>query len=274
MATTTNPQTPEGGFGPALRGRLAAPLEILAFMGRAIFETRGAWRYSAEIMRQTALLITGSVLVLVVLQMVMGGICGIFGNYALRSLGASDATGYFTALCDRSTPLVMCGYVLSAKVGCGLVAEIGSMKISDELDAFRSVGLDPMRFVVATRLVAVWLVLPLFYCVSQFAAEAGSYISVVHVIGEVSQGTWEGTHWPLRSTTDLWLNLIQFFTIGSTVVLVAMYYGYTVPPGGPPAVGAATARSMILNLVLVHVIYGAFSLAFYGGGNVMLPVGG
>lgn len=274
MATRVPSQASPGPAAQFVRERLVVPLEMLRFSGRAVYETRGVWRYTSEILRQAALLIAGTLLVLIVLQTVMGGICGIFGNYALRSFGASDGVGFFTSLCARNTVIVMGGYVLSAKVGCGLVAEIGSMKISDELDAFRSVGLDPMRFVIATRLVAMWLVLPLFYFVSQFAAEAGGYLSVVHVIGEVSQGTWEGTHWPLRAPADLWRNLVQFWCVGTSVVLVAMYYGYTVPPGGPPAVGAATARSMILNLVLAHVIYAFFSFLFTGGGNVALPIGG
>jgi phospholipid/cholesterol/gamma-HCH transport system permease protein len=268
---------PERLAGPLTRAalaRLATPLDILRFSGRAVLETRGVWRYSSEVLQQAAMLILGTTIVLIVLQAVLGGVCGIFGNYALRGFGASDGVGFFTSLCARNTPIVMGGYVLSAKVGCGLVAEIGSMKISDELDAYRSVGLDPMRFVVATRLAAVWLVLPFFYLVSQFAAEAGGFLTVVHVIGEVSQGTWEGAHWPLRATGDLWRNMIQFFSVGTAVVLVAMYYGFNVRDGGPPAVGEATAKSMVLNLVLAHLIYAFYSFLFYGGGNVALPIGG
>lgn len=271
MAT---PQRLDSTLARAARQRLATPLQMVRFGGRAIFETRGVWRYAAQVLHQASFLIVGTTLVLIVLQLLLGGVCGIFGNYALRGFGASDGVGLFTSLCARNSPILMGGYVLSAKIGCGLVAEIGSMKISDELDAFRSVGLDPMRFVVATRLVAVWLVLPFFYLISQFAAEAGSYLSVVHVIGEVSQGTWEGTHWPLRAPTDLWFNLIQFFTIGTAVVLVAMYYGFNVRDGGPPAVGEATAKSMVANLVLAHLIYAFYSFLFYGGGNVQLPIGG
>jgi phospholipid/cholesterol/gamma-HCH transport system permease protein len=131
-----------------------------------------------------------------------------------------------------------------------------------------------MRFVVATRLAAVWLVLPFFYFMSQLAADTGANISVVKVVGEVSQGTWEQLHWGLRSASDYGRTLIGCLLIGTGVVLVALYHGYTVrPESGSVGVGKATARSMVVSLVLMHVIFLVFSQIFYGG-DLHVPIGG
>jgi phospholipid/cholesterol/gamma-HCH transport system permease protein len=168
---------------------------------------------------------------------------------------------------------IMFGYVFSAKVGCGIVAEIGSMRISEELDAFETVGLDPMRFVVATRLVAAWLVVPLLFVISIAAADLGSFLGVTVLVGEVSRGTWEGAHWSLQNPADFLRAFIQTFLTATIVVVVACFYGWNAS-GGPDGVGAATARSMVVNLVAVHMMFGISSLAFYGVSDPKYPIGG
>lgn len=254
-----------------LRHSVIEAASIVRFSAEALIELRGVGRYSSEVLRQTAILVTGTTALIVFLNLLFGGVCGTFGTYALRPAGASDSVGALTAICGRTAVVAMCGYVLAAKVGCGLVAEIGSMKISDELEAFRSVGLNPMRFVVATRLAAMLLYVPFMYMVAQLAVDAGSSL-MVQLIGEVSQGNWEALHWGIRSTHDMWIGFVQVAAIAITVVLVASSYGYTVQ-GGPTDVGAATARSMVINLVIVHVIFALASAIFYAG-DVNVPFGG
>lgn len=247
--------------------------DMAVFWWRALASTFGVWRYFSEILRQTATLISGTILILAVLDFTVGGTCGLLGNYFLRTVGAQNYLGLFTSLCTiREAVPIMFGYVFAAKVGCGLVAEIGSMRINEELDAFQAVGLDPMRFVVATRLAAAWLFMPLAFCISAFMVYLGTEFTVVQSIGDVSEGSFDSVHWGLQSGTDQLISFIKFFTIGTAVVLVATYYGYTVR-GGPAEVGTATARSMIVSLVLIHVIDASWSAIFYGAGPGM-PIGG
>jgi phospholipid/cholesterol/gamma-HCH transport system permease protein len=252
---------------------MALAADMATFWLRALVQMRGVWRHFSEILRQTAALIVGTTLILAALQFTVGGTCGLLGNYFLRSVGAQNYLGLFTSLCTiREAVPIMFGYVFAAKVGCGLVAEIGSMRINEELDAFNAVGLDPMRFVVATRLAAAWLFMPLAFCISALMVYLGTEFTVVHLIGDVSQGAFESVHWGLQSTRDQLFSFIKLFTIGTTVVLVATYYGYTVR-GGPAEVGTATARSMIVSLVLIHVVDASWSAIFYGGSPGM-PIGG
>jgi phospholipid/cholesterol/gamma-HCH transport system permease protein len=262
----------EGLAGP-VRGTLKEAGEIAAFSARALLELRGVFRYSSEILRQAGILITGSLLVVVVMQFVIGMMCATEANYVLRGYGASAYSGVFTAWCGiREMGPYMWGYIISAKVGCGLVAELGSMRINNEFDAMESLGINPMRYVVGTRFMACVIVFPLMYLVGMMFHNIANQLIIVDQIGEVSQGGWEGVHWAFLRPIDVLYSEIKIMAMGLTIVLVAMYYGYTAK-GGPVGVGTATARSMILNLVLIHVIGSVLTMVFWGL-NPAAPVGG
>jgi phospholipid/cholesterol/gamma-HCH transport system permease protein len=257
-----------------LRAEITEAVELTRFSAQVVARSGGAWRHFAEILRQAGILLAGTTLILIGLQVCIGAVCGVAGNYAFRSIGASDFVGFLTSTCvSRGAVPIMFGYVMAAKVGCGLVAEIGSMRISEELDAFESVGLDPLRFVVATRLLAAWIVVPLLFAVSVAAADLGSFLSVTVLVGEVSRGTWEGTHWALQNPADFARAFVQSFLTATIVVIVACFYGWTAR-GGPDKVGAATAKSMVVNLVVVHFMFGVSALVFYGGDDPKYPIGG
>lgn len=262
----------EGLAGP-VRGTLKEAGEIGAFALRAIFELRGVFRYSAEILRQAGILITGSLVVIAVMQFVIGMMCATEANYVLRGYGATAYSGVFTAWCAvREMAPYMWGYIVSAKIGCGLVAELGSMRINNEFDAMESLGINPMRYVVATRLMACIIVFPFMYLIGLMFHFIANQIVITQQIKEVSTGGWEGVHWAFIRPMDVLYSEIKIMAMGICIVLVGMYYGYSAR-GGPVGVGTATARSMILNLVLIHVIGSVLTMVFWGL-NPASPVGG
>jgi phospholipid/cholesterol/gamma-HCH transport system permease protein len=263
------PAAPQGT--PARLTREAGDLALFGL--RALAELRGVWRYAAEVLRQVSILVSGTAVFLAALMIVHGSLCAVFGNYFLRSAGATDFVGLFTSQCEvRGGVPLMFGYVFAAKVGCGFVAEIGAMRISEELDAYDAIGIDPVRYVVATRLLAAMLFIPVAWGVAIAAHALGTWLGAVKYVGEVSQGAFERVHWGLIGVQDLVLCLSIVAVIGTSIALVATYYGYRVR-GGPEQVGTAVARSMVVNLVLVHVIYGAMA-SIYWGGDIDLPIGG
>ncbi|HEX4108496.1 MAG TPA: ABC transporter permease [Solirubrobacteraceae bacterium] len=258
----------------ALRSGVQEVGDLAGFSVRAAKELRGTFRYGGEVLRQAGLLLVGSAFVLIAMELVIGGECGLFTAYVGRSFGASGAVGLFTLVCDvREMFPYMFGYILAAKVGCGLVAEIGSMRIAEEIDAMEVLGVPSMRYVVGTRLLASILVLPLVYVIAVAAGTLGSYLVVVLQVGDISSAAWLAGHFgPAHSlSTDLF-SLIKAMAIGITIILVGTYYGYTAS-GGAVGVGAATARSMVVNLVMIHFIGGTLSLLFWGT-NARLPIGG
>src|SRR3712207_2546274 len=163
-------------------------------------------------------------------------------------------------------------YMMSAKVGTGIVAELGSMRISDEIDALEVMGISSMTFLCATRLLAAWLVLPFMYLAGVGAGFFASYLAVVEQIGEVSSGGFFLIFWMFQNPPDLLYSVIKGMSMATAIVLVGCYYGYTAS-GRPVGVGTATAKSMVLNIVLVHIIGMMGTLVFWGA-NPRAPIGG
>ena len=119
------------------------------------------------------------------------------------------------------------GYMMRAKVGTGLVAEIGAMRISDEIDALEVMGISSLTFLCSTRLLAAWLVLPFMYIAAVGAGFFASYLAVVQQIGEVSSGGFFLIFWMFQNPPDLFYSLIKGMAMATVIVLVGCYYGYT-----------------------------------------------
>jgi phospholipid/cholesterol/gamma-HCH transport system permease protein len=249
--------------------------EIIRFalrMMRDVYTLR-VLRFFGEALRQAGILILGSVIIVLGLVFILGLQCGIEGAYAARTIGAPSVTGAFTALCDlrEVTPYAF-GYMMAAKVGTGMVAELGSMRISDEIDALEVMGFDSMLYLCATRLLGMWMVLPFVYIIAVAAGFIGSYISVVQQIGEVSAGGYFQIFWQFQNPLDLIYSALKGMFMATFIVMVGCYYGYNAG-GGPVGVGAATAKSMVANIFGIHII-GLLGTQLFWGGNARAPIGG
>jgi phospholipid/cholesterol/gamma-HCH transport system permease protein len=261
---------------------LAIPREWLASFGEIVrfcstvvaevFSLR-VFRFFGEALRQAGLLILSSTLVIWGLIFIIGLQCGIEGAYFNRAVGSPAYAGVFAAWCDlRELVPYAFGYMMAAKVGTGIVAELGSMRISDEIDALEVMGISSMTFLCATRLLAAWMVLPFMYLAGIGAGFFASYLAVVQQIGEVSSGGYSLVFWMFQNPPDLLYSVIKGMAMATVIVLVGCYYGYTAS-GGPVGVGTATAKSMVLNIVLVHLI-GMLGTQLFWGANPRAPIGG
>ncbi len=249
--------------------------EIVKFCARVVGEVLGlrVFRFFGEALRQAGLLILSSTLVIWGLIFIIGLQCGIEGAYFNRAVGSPAYAGVFAAWCDlRELVPYAFGYMMAAKVGTGIVAEIGSMRISDEVDALEVMGISSITFLCATRLLAAWLVLPFVYLAGIGAGFFASYLAVVEQIGEVSSGGFFLIFWMFQNPPDLLFSLTKAMVMATVIVLVGCYYGYTAR-GGPVGVGTATAKSMVLNIVLVHLI-GMLGTQIFWGANPRAPIGG
>jgi phospholipid/cholesterol/gamma-HCH transport system permease protein len=254
---------------------LASFGEIVRFCSTVVGEVFGlkVFRFFGEALRQAGLLILSSTLVIWGLIFIIGLQCGIEGAYFNRAVGSPAYAGVFAAWCDlRELVPYAFGYMMAAKVGTGIVAELGSMRISDEIDALEVMGISSMTFLCATRLLAAWLVLPFMYLAGIGAGFFASYLAVVEQIGEVSSGGYSLIFWMFQNPPDLLYSVIKAMAMATVIVLVGCYYGYTAG-GGPVGVGTATAKSMVLNIVLVHLI-GMLGTQLFWGANPRAPIGG
>lgn len=267
------PAAPPARQPGAVQSALIEAGEITTFAGRSIAALPRVPRYTSEVLRQASILVRGSTLIIFAMVTFIGMAAVTFAYFFLRSAGASDYTGLFTGIVmPRAAVPIMFGYVFSAKVGCGLVAEIGAMRINEEIDAFEVEGVNPMSYVVGTRLVGALIFVPIAVTVGLLGGDIGSLFQAVPVLHATSVGGFLHYHWSAQNLTD---NLQAFLDMGSLamfIVLVSCFYGYRAS-GGPAAVGAACARSLLVNIVMVHVIVTFWVFVFFGI-NPHLPIGG
>jgi phospholipid/cholesterol/gamma-HCH transport system permease protein len=255
---------------------LEAAGEITRFVGQILVDVWSlrVLRFFGEALRQAGILIVGSTLVIWGLVFITGlGTCGIEGAYFTESQGAPAYAGVFTAWCNlREAVPYAFGYMMSAKVGTGIVAELGAMRISDEIDALEVMGINSTTFLCSTRLLAAWIVLPFLYIAAIGVAYVASYLAVVDQIGYTSSGGYLLIFWQFQNAPDFLYSVIKGMTMATAIVLVGCYYGYNAS-GGPVGVGKATAQSMVLNLVLVNLI-GMVGTQIFWGANPRAPIGG
>jgi phospholipid/cholesterol/gamma-HCH transport system permease protein len=268
-------ESPGGGPLAVPRGWLYNSGLILKFTSmvvRDVFSLR-VLRFLGEAVRQAGILIVSSTLVIWGLVTLVGLQCGIEGAYLLQSEGAPQYSGVFSAWCDLRELVPLCfGYMMAAKVGTGIVAELGSMRISEEIDALEVMGISGVTFLCATRLLASWLVLPFIYLGGIGWGFVASYLAVVQQVGGVSSGGYSLIFWEFQNPGDLLYSMIKAMAMATVIVLVGCYYGYTAS-GGPVGVGTATAKSMVVNIVSVHFI-GMFGTQLFWGANPRAPIGG
>jgi phospholipid/cholesterol/gamma-HCH transport system permease protein len=243
------------------------------FWWQVVAGSRRLGGYSAEVLRQAGILTIGSVLIVLALCFSLGLVVGIEGSYGARLIGAPSAAGAFTAIGDlrEITPYAF-GYMMAAKVSTGFVAELGTMRITEEIDALEVMGINVRVYLCSTRLAATWIIFVPVYAVAILVSFLGSYIAVVLQVAQVSAGGYLELFWKFQSPDDYIFSVIKALAMATFVVLVGCYYGFTVR-GGPVEVGRSTAKAMVVNLIGVHVI-GILSSQLFWGGAPRLPIGG
>ena len=216
----------------------------------------------------------GTVGVMVLLSLAAGTSLGIEGFNGLELVGLAPLSGFISASANtRELAPLIAALALAAQVGCRFTAQIGSMKIHEEIDALEVMAVSPMRYVVASRVFAAMVaILPLyligFASVTATAGSvAGSYVasqvSVVILFGQ-SPGQYDHYFSSLIQGRDIFLSVVKILIFALIVALLHCWYGMNVG-GGPQAVGEATGAGIRASIVSVIVIDMVLTLVFWGG---------
>jgi phospholipid/cholesterol/gamma-HCH transport system permease protein len=251
---------------------LAEAGSLLRFAGRTLIGLPRTFWYVSEILRQFAALAFESIALLAFMEAMIGITAANFVYFLVQALGAADFTGVGGELTIRVACVVMFGYVFVSKVCGGFVAEIGTMRIGEEISALESIGVDPMLYVVGTRVLAALIFIPVGAAVAMVSFYFGFYATAVIVLHGVSAAGLNQFYWGSQSLGDLVYALTVIAAVTLSTVIVACYYGMRVQ-GGPAAIGGAVARAVVVNLVVLHVIGSVIATLWYAT-NYGLPIGG
>ena len=211
----------------------------------------------------TLALIGGTVAVVGFLTLSVGSLVGIQGYNQFASFGTEALTGFASAyFVTRLLAPVIAGIALAATIGAGATAQMGAMRINEEIDALEVIGIRSIAYLASTRVVAgVTVVVPL-YCVAMLAAYFSARFTTTYVYGQ-STGVYDHYFHTFLNPTDLIWSFFQAIAMAIVIMLVHTYYGFTAS-GGPAGVGEAVGRSVRTSLIAAVFVVLFLSLAIYG----------
>ena len=215
-------------------------------------------------------MIGGTVVIVGFLTMTTGALVAVQGYNQLQSVGIEALTGFASAYFN--VRLIVPGtasVALSATIGAGATAQMGAMRINEEIDALEVIGIRSVSYLASTRVVAgIVVVIPL-YCVAIMMAFLASRAGTTAIYGQGS-GVYDHYFNTFLSPRDIVWSFLQVVAITVVVMLVHTYYGYTAS-GGPAGVGEAVGRAVRTSMVVAAVEIVMITLAVYGqSGNFHL----
>jgi phospholipid/cholesterol/gamma-HCH transport system permease protein len=229
-------------------------------------------RYHREVLRQLkdiawgsgAIVVGGGTIgVMVLLALSAGTSLGIEGFNGLEIVGLAPLTGFISASANtRELAPIIAALALASQVGCRFTAQLGSMKIAEEVDALEVMAIPPIRFLVATRVIATGIAILPLYLIGLIGSYIASMISVVVLFGQ-SPGQYDHYFSTFILGSDVFLSVVKILVFATAIALIHCWYGMRAS-GGPQAVGEATGRAIRASIVSVVVLDMIMTLLFWG----------
>ena len=214
----------------------------------------------------------GMIFVIFSMSFFTGTEVGLQGFKGLEQIGAEAFTGLIGSFANTRevTPLIA-GVAFAAQVGAGFTAELGAMRISEEIDALEVMSVPSKAYLVATRVLAALIAIIPLYLISLFASFYATKLVSTQFFG-LSDGVYDYYFRLYLPPIDILYSLIKAAVFAVVVALIHCYYGYHAT-GGPAGVGVAVGRAIRLSIVSVVVLNLILSLIFWGGGNTVSLTG-
>jgi phospholipid/cholesterol/gamma-HCH transport system permease protein len=249
-----------------LGGQLAFYLKAFGWVPRTLRRYRKeVFRLLAEVSFGTGALavIGGTVGVICFLTFFTGTEVGLQGYQALNQIGSSAFTGFISAYFNtREISPLVAALALSATVGCGFTAQLGAMRISEEVDALEVMAVPSLPFLVTTRMIAGFIAVIPLYVIGLLSSYLATRTIATVYFGQ-STGTYDYYFHLFLPPTDVLWSFGKVLVFSVIVVLVHCFYGYHAS-GGPAGVGVAVGRAVRLAIVAVNIVDFFLSLAIWG----------
>jgi phospholipid/cholesterol/gamma-HCH transport system permease protein len=247
--------------------------EELAFYMRALRATpRSVTRYPKEILRLLAevtlgsgalAVIGGTVGVITAMTFFTGAQVGLSGYAALNQIGTAAFSGFVSAYFNtREIAPLVAGIALAATVGCGFTAQLGAMRISEEIDALEVMAIPSLPFLVTTRIIGGMIAIIPLYVVGLLSSYFATRLTVTRFFGQ-SEGTFDHYFNQFLPPGDVLWSFGKVLVFAVTVILIHCYHGYNAS-GGPAGVGVAVGRAVRTSIVAINLIDLFLSMAIWG----------
>ncbi len=263
-----------------LRRSLQAPLDQLEELGdqlslyirSILWIPRTVRRYGKEVARLLAevsfgsgalIVILGTAGVMASLSLFVGSLVGLQGFRALDSLGVEAFTGFITAYFNtRDIAPLVAASALTATLGAGFTAQLGAMRISEEIDALEVMAVPSVPYLVTTRVIAGIIAVIPIYTIGLLASFAASRLNVTLING-LPGGTYDHYFDLFLPVSDVLYSYLKVIIFSAVIILIHCHYGYRAK-GGPAGVGIAVGRAVRLSIVSTAILDFFLTLVMFG----------
>src|SRR5688572_23936706 len=229
--------------------------EMLVLFGRTLRALPSAWRYRRKVFEQLFEIGNASLLMACILSLFIGGVIALQSGPVLRERGLVSALGGLVglSLCKELAPVMM-AVLIAGRIGSAMAAEIGSMRVYQEIDALRTMNINPIHYLVLPRMIAISIALPILVIFAILIGWFGG--GMVAVYNEEIGLTFQAFLGNLRDVVDLGdvaNGLFKSFVFAVVIGIVSCHQGL-VTIGGPRGIGRSVTKAVVNSIVLILIL--------------------
>jgi phospholipid/cholesterol/gamma-HCH transport system permease protein len=236
-----------------LKGPISAIQDFMVLTGNALRNVFRRPHYNDDLFMQMDIIGVGSLPIVILTGFFSGAVLALQMARALSQYGQVGRTGQVVAITlVRELGPVLTALLVAGRNASGIASELGSMKVTEQIDAMRALGTDPIQKLVTPRMVATAVVLPLLTIIADFVGMFGGYIIAQFLLHLTAQQYWNSV-WRSLEYNDVVQGLLKPFIFAFAISLVGCYYGLRTT-GGTQGVGRATTQAVVVASVLIFIL--------------------
>lgn len=215
-----------------------------------------------ETLRQMALLGADSLPIVLMTILCTGMVFSVQTAKEFVRFGAASSVGGIVAIAmARELVPVLTGVVVAGRIGAAIAAEIGTMKVTEQIDALKVMAANPVSYLVVPRFLAIVLMMPVLIIFANLIGNIGGWL-VAHYYAGISTFTYENSIKTFAEVYDMVGGMIKGSVFGAIIAIVGCYKGLTAP-NGAEGVGLATTKSVVLSIILIFITNYFLSIILY-----------
>jgi phospholipid/cholesterol/gamma-HCH transport system permease protein len=236
-----------------LKGPVEATQDFMILTGQAMRNLFRRPHYLDDVLIQMDSIGFGSLFVAVLTGFFSGAVMGLQMGRALGQYGQTSRTGEVVAIIlVRELGPALTALMIAGRNSSGIASELGSMRVTEQIDAMRALGTDPIQKLVTPRMIATAVMLPCLTVIADFVGMIGGWVVAILVYHLPTRQYWTSC-WQALEWSDVVQGLLKPFIFSFVVSLIGCYYGLRTT-GGTQGVGRATTQAMVTASVLIFIL--------------------
>jgi phospholipid/cholesterol/gamma-HCH transport system permease protein len=205
-----------------------------------------------DILKQMEEVGVNSIPVVLIMSVFTGMVLALQTFTGFRRFGAEAFIGTVVALSmTRELGPVLSGLMVSGRVGAGMAAELGTMRVTEQIDALYTLATDPIKYLIVPRFIATLVIMPILVIFSDIIGIIGGYFVSVKLLGS-NPTIYLNRTWDYLDFDDIYIGLVKACTFGMIIAIVGCYQGFYTE-GGAEGVGKATTKAVVLSSLLILI---------------------